>query len=122
MWRYEQKTGSLWKDDYPLAPHAGYSGRDTYEHKGRNNPELEHMPFIGPIPRGKYWICPWYNSQTKGPVVMRLDPEGHDACCRTGFMIHGDNAKNDASEGCIVLPRNLREKIARSGDRVLEVI
>ena len=41
---------------------------------------------------------------------------------RTLFRIHGNNQRNDASEGCIVLPPNVRRLIAVSADRRLEVV
>ena len=41
---------------------------------------------------------------------------------RSGFLIHGDNARGDASEGCIILPRYYRQMISRLGVRDLFVI
>ena len=37
-------------------------------------------------------------------------------------MIHGDDAENDASRGCIILSRPLRRQIIDSGDCELEVV
>ncbi len=34
---------------------------------------------------------------------FRLAPKGHDAHGRSGFQIHGNNVKNDASRGCIIM-------------------
>ena len=53
---------------------------------------------------------------------MNLDPVGHNAHGRTHFRIHGNNASNDASEGCIVLPPAVRRLIAGSADNRLEVV
>jgi hypothetical protein len=54
--------------------------------------------------------------------VILLEPVGHNALGRSLFRIHGDNAQNDASHGCVILPRNIRELIWNSGDRALTVI
>ena len=55
---------------------------------------------------------------------MTLTPVGHTANGRTNFLIHGDstNHPGDASEGCIVLSRTIRQAIAVSGDTDLEVV
>lgn len=44
-------------------------------------------------------------------------------CGRSGFLIHGDSIAHtgQASHGCIILPRSVREQIAASGDDELEV-
>ncbi len=53
---------------------------------------------------------------------MRLAPnDGHDMHGRDGFLIHGDNQVHDASNGCIILAHDLREKIAASKDRIIEI-
>ncbi len=52
---------------------------------------------------------------------MSLAPVGHNALGRTGFMIHANNAQNNASQGCIVLGPALRQQIANSGDTQLTV-
>jgi hypothetical protein len=40
---------------------------------------------------------------------------------RSAFMIHGDNRTHTASQGCIILRRDLREQIDRSDDKELTV-
>ena len=100
---------------------TGYSGHA----EGRNNPELEWKPNIGPIPRGRYKIGKPYFHPRLGPLTFNLEPMGHSACNRTDFRIHGNNAANDASQGCIVLGRSLRSFIASILDDtndILEVI
>ena len=54
---------------------------------------------------------------------MRLEPRGHNAHGRDGFLIHGDNPalNGSASEGCIILGKPLRELIAASTDKDLNV-
>jgi hypothetical protein len=43
---------------------------------------------------------------------------------RDGFLIHGDNSamNHTASEGCIILTRDIRQRISDSGDTQLTVI
>ena len=55
------------------------------------------------------------------PIAFPLTPDSdNNMYGRSGFMIHGDNAQNDASQGCIIMPRDVRE-LLHEGDR-LEVI
>ncbi|NBB17027.1 DUF2778 domain-containing protein [Caulobacter sp. SLTY] len=120
MWTYRQRTGHLLKDGVFVA--KGYSGDGPAFAEGRNNPDMEHIKGKGPIPRGRWTISKPRNSVNVGPHAMDLVPVGHDAHGRTAFMIHGDNKAQDASRGCIILPRNIREKISASGDRKLTVV
>lgn len=116
---YEQVTG-LFTIMTPVPFRAvGYSGRG----RGRNNPDLQAVVATGPIPRGEYRVGLPYTHPTKGPVVFRLTPsEQNDMFGRSGFLIHGDNARGDASHGCIILPRNVRDLIAKNHVRRLFVI
>lgn len=117
-WQYSQSTGLLARNGQEVG--VGYSGRAN----GRNKPMLESMGSVGPIPRGYYRIGPQRSHPRKGPVTMSLTPDGHSALGRTRFLIHGDSINNpgDASEGCIVLNRAIRQAIAMSGDTELEVV
>ncbi|WP_267253478.1 tlde1 domain-containing protein [Noviherbaspirillum malthae] len=85
---------------------------------------MEQVRNIGPIPRGHYRIGRPYQSESKGPHVMNLDPGGHAAHGRTLFRIHGDSrmSPGTASEGCIILPRHVRAQISASGDIDLVVV
>jgi hypothetical protein len=117
---YSQSTGQLHQDGQLVA--TGYSGAGHSTVSGRNNSAMQDQPNRGPIPQGLWSIGPDSHHATKGPVVMRLAPIGHTAFGRSGFLIHGDNSVNDASEGCIILNREARERIARSGDTSLTVV
>lgn len=116
MWVYDQKTGNLTRNEKLVG--LGYSGTG----EGRNNPASEAVPNVGPIPRGLYSIGKAYAHPKLGPVVMNLDPIGHNALGRTAFRIHGDNAKHDASEGCVILGPSVRRLIAASDDKQLTVV
>lgn len=117
MWTYAQKSGTLSHDGSVIA--EGYSGFK----QGKNNPAMESVPDVGPIPKGRYAIAD--HCEEKGPLTMRLTPiEGTDTHGRAGFLIHGDSSEHpgEASHGCIILPRQARSLIAASPDKVLEVI
>jgi hypothetical protein len=117
-WQYRQGNGVLSRSQQRIA--SGYSGAG----QGRNNPGMEGMRNVGPIPRGRYTISVAYRHPNKGAIVMRLTPIGHNAHNRTDFLIHGDSMRHpgNGSQGCIILPRNIREQISHSGDRELEVV
>ncbi len=115
-WIYSSRTGRLYLGGLYVG--TGYSGTL----RGRNNPELESAVALGPIPRGKYHIGPEYVHPKLGPVVMNLDPIGHTALGRSAFRIHGDNKTNDASHGCIIMNRTIREMISKNDTKILEVV
>lgn len=118
MFQFDQKSGKWSLDGVVWA--AGYSGNGA----GLNNPAAEDQHMVGVIPRGKWKIGKWYDDPHLGPCVMHLDPDGFDPHGRSLFRIHGDNAKmnHSASDGCIILPRDIRERIAYSGISEVEVV
>ena len=119
MWTYRQATGELLKDGRFIA--QGYSGHGN----GKNNPAAQNTPNVGPIPAGSWVIVSLTEGMTEhGPYVLRLEPCGGTGTFgRSGFLIHGDNrrAPGEASRGCVILPRFVREKVWASGDRALTV-
>jgi hypothetical protein len=66
------------------------------------------------------------NTTSSGHVLrqsIRLQPDNStDVCGRSGFFMHGDNSTGVASEGCIVMPLAVRQRIGAGGDRALTVI
>jgi hypothetical protein len=97
----------------------GYSGTGA----GRDNPAMQGVHNVGPIPQGAYEIGTPHDTATHGPYVMRLTPKPHTVTYgRAGFLIHGDNKRHDASHGCIILARDLRHKIWSSGDHKIDVV
>lgn len=117
MWTYSQSTGELNHNGTFVA--EGYSGTG----KGRNSTREQATQNLGPIPQGKYLIGKARVSTHTGPITMDLSPL-HDTNTfgRSLFRIHGNNAENDASHGCIILDRVARLLIDSSKDRDLEVI
>lgn len=116
MWWYSQSQGTISHNGQ--AAGQGYSGNGV----ACNRPEFEHQRFVGPIPRGMYRIGHALTT-SKGKCTMALSPVGHNARGRTNFLIHGDSrdCPGSASEGCIVLPLDIRKRIADSGDISLMV-
>jgi uncharacterized protein RhaS with RHS repeats len=85
---------------------TGYSGTGS----GRNNPDAQNQTNVGPIPRGPWQTGAPYNSPNTGRNTIPLTPLPGNECgpprdC-SSFRAHGNNAQNDASQGCIVLPPN----------------
>jgi len=120
MWTYAQKSGALLQDNQRVA--TGYSGID----KGKNNPAMQAVPNMGPIPQGDWTIVgPPVNTKDHGPFVLRLTPvAGTNTFGRSGFLMHGDSIESPgcASHGCIIMSRAIREQVWNSGDTDLEIV
>lgn len=125
MWRWDQSAGELTHNGRFIS--RGYSGNG----RGKNNPSLQGVAGVGPIPAGRWKIGAPYNSANVGPYVLPLDAvdakpgdDTHQPTGRGAFRIHGDSIKapGTASKGCLILPRNVRQAIWASGDHDLEVV
>jgi hypothetical protein len=120
MWTYAQETGVLLRDGHSVA--TGYSGCDS----GKNNPSMQAVPNVGPIPQGDWTIVgPPANTPDHGPFVLHLQPApGTNTFGRSGFLMHGDSIESPgcASHGCVIMPRTVREQVWSSGDTELEVV
>jgi hypothetical protein len=116
MWTYDRKTGVL-SNGEPLG--KGYSGHG----QGLNNPKLEMVHNLGPIPAGIWEIGLFFDDKHLGPCVAALRPTSQDVFGRGGFFIHGDNKSmnHTASDGCIILSKTLREAIRDSGDNLIAI-
>lgn len=119
-WTYAQKTGELQQDGKPVA--TGYSGTGA----GKNNPGMQQVHNVGPIPQGDWKIVgPPVNTPEHGPYVLKLKPAPDTSTFgRSGFLMHGDSRESpgNASHGCVILPRAVREQIWNSGDADLKVV
>lgn len=119
-WKYTISTGTMERGDQVF---QGYSGKGHSLIEGRNNPALVNAQGVGPIPMGEYTIGGPYNSTHTGPYTLTLDAKpGTETYGRSAFRIHGNNATNDASHGCIVLPPDARRAVWNSGDHDLTVV
>lgn len=106
---YEQASGELLDEtNNPIA--AGYAGREA----GKNNPDMQNVKGIGPLPRGWYTVQPPADDAVVGKYAMRLIPDAsNEMFGRNSFFMHGDSSEHPglASHGCIVMPRAVREKV-----------
>jgi hypothetical protein len=101
----------------------GYSGAGHTMMEGRNNPSMQNVQNKGPIPCGIYDIGDPHYSATTGPYTMNLDPTPEtNTYGRSLFRIHGNNERNDASHGCIILPPDARRAVWNSGDHQVTVV
>lgn len=119
-WQYEQATGIM-RDAGGVATAEGYSGNGD----GKNNPGLERAHNLGPIPRGIYEMTATVEHSRLGPFAIELTPNiGNQMFGRSGFWVHGDSVERpgDASDGCIVLPLQVREQLWYSDDHALQVV
>ncbi|MDF1506367.1 tlde1 domain-containing protein [Roseisolibacter sp. H3M3-2] len=124
MWTWSQSTGELRRAGKLIS--RGYSGNG----RGKNNPALQDLRGVGPIPVGIWRMVSVYDSPNVGPFTITLWADDgqlddrHEATGRSAFRCHGDSirAPGTASKGCIILPRKIRELMWRSGDRLIEVV
>jgi hypothetical protein len=119
MITFHQRSGKTFRDTELIA--TGWAG----QREGINNPDLQNVSNIGPLPRGFYDIGPAYTHPQLGPLVMNLAPDpSNEMFGRSAFRIHGASSEHPevSSKGCIVLPRYARQHIIITGDRRLQVI
>ena len=125
MWVYHQSTGKLFHDGKLCG--VGYAGGNIFPNhdpKAVNNPALQEVHNLGPLPRGLYLIGPAHREPTLGPCSMSLAPDpGNVMFGRSRFFMHGDSDAHpgEASEGCVVMPYSVRVIVADSSDRRLLV-
>lgn len=121
MWTYQQVDGLLSHNGEKI--YHGYSGFA----EGKNNPAMQNVANMGPLPCGSYTIGAARDLQggPHGPFVLPLTPSPNNQMFgRAGFLMHGDliNQPGAASHGCIILPRQIRQMIASSGDNHITVV
>jgi hypothetical protein len=117
-WTYTRSTGTLTNPEGSIVASNVYSGAG----EGRNNPTMENVRNVGPIPRGTYRIGNARHSARTGAISMDLTPESSTSTFgRSAFMIHGDNLTHTASHGCVILGRPVRQQIDLSSDKGLIV-
>jgi Protein of unknown function (DUF2778)/L,D-transpeptidase catalytic domain len=127
MWIYSQRLGALYRrnSDVDNATYVatGYAGVND----GLNNPDMQCMHKLGPIPQGDYTIGAPVSGPS--PFALPLTPDPTNDMCnppRDSFYIHGDRNEPalpfNASEGCIVMNLTVRRNIWASGDTRLRVI
>jgi RHS repeat-associated protein len=136
-WIYKQSTGSISSDrgGIVVTIGSGYSGKGAglnnpnYQDVGGRGADIYDPANAGPLPQGTYTIGPQKDNVTHTGVKllrsMRLYPDpSNEMFGRAGFLIHGSNDPRyrNASEGCIVLPPDVRNVIGKSDDHCLKVV
>ena len=117
---YSQPTGQL-SDDTGQLEGTGYAGNGA----GWNNPAMQDVPDVGPLPVGEYTIGPAYRHPELGPLTMDLTPDpSNEMFGRSLFRMHGRRFVGDvgASKGCIVMDEPVRHAVASGADRRLRVV
>jgi hypothetical protein len=123
MWTWKQKPGEMLHNADHVA--YGYAGGNCGKSpEGKNNPALQNLAKVGPLPQGKYTFGQPIQQSHLGPFAIPLIPSPDNQMFgRDDFYCHGDTTPSgNASEGCIILARAIRNMIAASPDKDLEVI
>lgn len=92
---------------------------------GRNNPDMQNVHNIGPLPCGFYKILEPYHHPKLGVLTFNLEPfPENEMFGRADFRIHGYAAVEPSSEGCICQHKDARLRIEqiRLQDDLLEVV
>jgi len=125
MWTYHQRTGKLF-DAEGRHVSTGYAGGNGGKHpEGVNNPEMQNVKMIGPLPQGFYTFGEVVLKSHLGPFAIPLIPDKENEMYqRSAFYCHGDRKDPpfSASDGCIIQPRAIREMMYNSKDHILKVI
>ncbi len=124
MWTFNNGTGELLDPDGNHVE-TGYSGGNCGRNpEGINAPAYQYTPDIGPLPVGWYTFGTPVAQSHLGPFAIPLQPDAeNDMRGRGGFFCHGDTTPSgNASEGCIIMSRQTRNRIAASDDKRLQVV
>ena len=123
MITFHQSTGIIEKDGVVIG--KGYAGNG----RGKNNPSMQSVHGVGPIPVGFYTIGPAMDHpESVGKFAMHLEPDpGNGMYGRSGFYFHGPVSMDDPrfgeeSHGCPVAMRPVRVMVDADPDRRLEVV
>ena len=120
MWTYKQSTGEI-LDASGVVVGRGWAG----QREGKNNPSLQHVHNVGPLPKGIYSIGKPYDSPHTGLYTMALTPDpSNEMFGRSEFRIHGAAYTNPelSSDGCIIQIHPVRQAIWESNDHDIQVV
>ena len=114
MWKYVIPTGELFDAAGNKITSFGYSGGNCGKNpEGKNNPLMVSVKNIGPLPPGLYTFGQPVPQSHLGPFAIPLIPDAANVMMGRGdFYVHGDTTPSgNASEGCIILPRAIRNQL-----------
>lgn len=102
---------------------VGYSGHGI----GLNNPLMQTVKFVGPLPVGFYTMGEPINDLRVGEYAIPLIPDlENEMFGRGAFFMHGDEIKepgaHNASDGCIIQALIIRRAAWSSQDHRLQVV
>ena len=124
-WTYEQGSGKLYRPNGTLAATGYAGGNEGKNPEGVNNHDMQGIKRVGPVPAGCYIFGEVVLQSQLGPFAIPLVPvDSNTMYGRGGFYCHGDKADppRSASEGCIIMPRAVRDEMYASSDRQLLVV
>jgi len=124
MWTFENGTGRM-LDPMGNLVATGYAGGDEGRHpEGVNNPDMQYVKSIGPLPVGLYYLGTPVPQSRLGKFAIPLTPDKNNIMKdRGGFFVHGDTTPSgNASEGCIIMPRAVRNAMWASSDHTVQVV
>jgi hypothetical protein len=125
MYTYSQGKHTLSRDGV-FVNDTGHAGNGA----GLNNPAMQNVIDVGPLPRGRYKIAPWIEGlrdgdlKHLGPLTAELIPQPDEngsldwMLGRGGFYIHGPIF----SAGCMAQLEPERVAMSQSGDTDLTVV
>jgi len=125
MWVYEQSTGRLYAPDGTHTATGYAGGNEGKNPEGVNNHDKQNIKSIGPLPVGFYTFGEVVQQSQLGPFAIPLLPDESNVMSGRGsFYMHGDNMQlnESASEGCLIMPRSVRNECYESGDKQLAVV
>lgn len=100
MWRYIQTSGDLFHEEELIT--TAFSGDGI----GLNNPKLQHIRNVGPIPQGPFLIC----QERRYGAVRGFPLHSKHLLPRKGpFWIHA----HGPSHGCIIVTEEALDRIGR---------
>lgn len=123
MWTFVVRSGA-WIDPIGKVMTYAYSGAPG----AVNDPARQAEHNVGPLPVGVWRMGDPVNTQKHGPFFIPLTPEpGTETFGRSAFGMHGDKKDptappRSASEGCVILPLDVREAAHASGDPLVRVV
>lgn len=106
---FEITTGKLY--DGPVLVGQGWAGHLT----GNDNPSMEDIKNVGPLPEGSYTIGDPLDGTSLGPLAFPLTPAiTNKEYGRSDFFIHGAALTHPemSSDGCIIQPHVARIYVA----------
>jgi len=122
-WTFESDTGKLYRPDGSFFAKGYAGGNEGKNPEGINNPLMQSVWNVGPLPIGLYTFGEVVMESKLGPFAIPLIPDKENEMFGRGhFYMHGDTAiPGHASEGCIIMPRPVREEVYSSTDRTIQV-